>query len=215
MGWLSTGLGGWEQFGSTGMGCGGSRITPFLGAAPLRGTGCFLGPGGWQGASWPVGARAYSVWLSDALGLLPSSPCCLRWHCLYPPLPAGKQALLHWDLGMTWFLAFKSRVPINKTASRNQLNMFYPCCFCSTRRETSPALALGRTFSLGVWFMPQELKGAYLYKPLFRGCPAVKSHCSTAACLVARAGLPFSVLAEPHGGLGNIVNFSLSSSRHS
>lgn len=40
-------FGGMGQFGGMGMGCRGSRITLFLGAAPLLVTGCFLGPGGW------------------------------------------------------------------------------------------------------------------------------------------------------------------------
>lgn len=92
MGWLSTSLGGWGQFGGAGMGCGGSRITPFLGAAPLLGTGCFLGPGGWQGRAdlWGPGlilCGSLMPWgyCPPALAVFPGIACTLR--CLRESRP--------------------------------------------------------------------------------------------------------------------------------
>lgn len=100
------------------MGCRDSSVTLSLRLAPLLVTGCFLGPGGSLGVGWPVGAGACSLGLSGAPELV-CQPLLSSWGiALFMP------AL--WD-----DLAFVfSILGVSESASGNQVEVFYWCCFC-------------------------------------------------------------------------------------
>lgn len=93
-------------------------------------TGRVLGSSSWQGVGWPLGAGACSVCLFDTLEPSSASPCGLPRALPVPLAACSKVPYLYLDSGTTWLLPFRFRVPVSKSSSRNQLGMFYGCCFC-------------------------------------------------------------------------------------